>query len=454
MLAAWLQSKGITAGSRVVCLGRYDQTFVSLLFATVRLGAVFVPADPGLSTYQLRWLLGDVAPGLVVCEEGRRSDLPADISVATLPDLQDQAITRLLNAFPDLQVDANDVALIIYTSGTTSRPKGIVCPHRAVVFATAAIFARLGYQSSDIVYGRLPLSFDAGLYQIFLCAMAGAALVLPDGQTEAAILTHIRDSHATVLPMVPTLGELVARLALRDNRPTFLRLLTNTGAALTPRLATRLREVFGSAQTIAMYGTSECKRVTIADPDEHLRWPGTVGRPLPGTRVLILDDDGRSVAAGVTGQIVAVGPHVMDGYWQAPELTQQRFRPASDNGDPAYYTGDYGFFDEDGRLYFVGRRDDQFKRRGRRTSSFEIEAAILDIPGVHATAVIPPEPDGELIAWVVGEVTVNDVLRGVFERLGPGTVPDRCVLMADLPRTSNGKIDKHALRSGGGGDRR
>lgn len=443
-VAAWLADAGVGPGGRVVCLLPARCHTVELLFATVRLGAAFVPCAPRATDYELRWLLDDAQPSLVVAPA---AELPRLRRLTTAPVVAMPARYAPVDiaATPASRVRPDDPALLLYTSGSTARPKAVVCPHAQVVFAATAIADRLGYRPDDVVYLCLPLSFDYGLYQLLLCALAGAELVLRDDRPDGSLLRDLRQTGTTVLPAVPTLIELLTWLATRDRAPTAVRLVTNTGAALTPAHAARLRAALPDARTVAMYGTTECKRITIAEPDEHLDRPGTAGRPLPGTRVVIVDDAGRELPPGEVGQIVAIGPHVMAGYWRAPEATAERFRPAPDGSGTALYTGDFGHLDEAGRLYFAGRRDDLFKRRGVRVSVAEIEAAMLDIPGVRLAAVLPPAPDGRLVAWAASRLTARDILAGIAERLGRAKVPDECLVVDDLPRTANGKIDKRRL---------
>ncbi|MGW2460952.1 class I adenylate-forming enzyme family protein [Streptomyces sp. NPDC004457] len=444
--AGHLTAHGVVPGRRVLSVLPPGRAFVALLFGAARVGASLVPAGATVSAYELAWLLEDSAPVLMAAPD--TYDRTARPPVPVLHE------TELLGCLPPAAAPGtdrtgpapDDEALLLYTSGSTGRPKGIVCPHRAVVFAARAVAERLGYRPQDVVWNRLPMSFDYGLYQVFLCALTGAQVVFPAGEMSAGELVAVRAAGATVVPLVPTLGALLSRVALRDRRPTAVRMFTNTGAALVGADAERLRAAFPQASLVCMYGMSECKRITIADPDEDLGHPGTVGRALPGTRVFVVDQHGRPVPPGTVGQIVSAGPHVMAGYWKAPEATAQRFAAAPDGVGRAVFTGDQGRLDEDGRLYFVGRDDDVFKRRGWRMSTQELETAMLDVPGVRQAAAVRPGPDGLLTVWAVTGRTEREVLRGVAGRLGPAKTPDRCVVVDALPLTANGKVDKAVLR--------
>lgn len=444
----------VSQGSRVLCLLPGSREFTALLFGVLQQGAVLVPAVEASSKYQLQWLLTDVEPDLVVTTGDRLANVQAHTSVPVV------TVSSLTERDPDIvlgtggappNVEPDSPALMIYTSGSTARPKGIVCSHGTVVWTARAIASSLGYCSDDVVYNRLPVSFDYGLYQVLLCTLAGAEVFFPDGPLSAGELQAIRRNNVTVLPLVPTLALFLSQLAARDNEPSSVRLITNTGAALVGADAARVRTAFPGAALICMYGMSECKRITIAWPDEDLLHPGTVGRALAGTRLFILDDAGRALPPYKTGQIISAGPHVMSGYWANLAGDQERFIEAPDGSGRAVRTGDYGYLDHDGRLYFVGRRDDIFKRRGWRTSSQEIEGAAMDVTGVEAAVCVPPGPDGQVLIWVVAMREPREILREIGERLGAAKVPDRCVVVPKLPLTPHGKIDRAALRQLSGG---
>jgi acyl-CoA synthetase (AMP-forming)/AMP-acid ligase II len=202
-----------------------------------------------------------------------------------------------------------------------------------------------------------------------------------------------------------------------------------------------LRRVFPGARVVRQFGLTECKRITIMPPELDDARPGSVGRALRGTEVRILDPADRPVPAGLTGEIVVTGPHVMAGYWRAPELTAHTFR-VDRHGVRHLHTGDYGYLDEDGYLYFEGRKDNVFKRRGVRMSTVEIEAAALDIPGVRAAAAMPPTGQRDLALCVAGELTSTAVLRELRGRLEPAKVPATCLVLPEFPLTTQGK---HAM---------
>ncbi|HEX9338337.1 MAG TPA: AMP-binding protein, partial [Pseudonocardiaceae bacterium] len=409
--ASWLAGQSIQAGDRLVVQGLSSRRLCALLYGCSRAGVVFVPVNATTRPYQLAEIIADAAPAAVIW------NTPIDSAVHTLDDVW-AALPLSIGSPVDTPAD---VVLFFYTSGSTAQPKAVVCPHAQVVFAAHAIAARLRYRRSDVVYCRLPLGFDYGLYQMLLCAIAGATLVLADDTVNAMLVADIRRHGATVVPVVPALAEMLVRLAARDPKPSDVRLFTNTGETLPPALIARLRERFPGAGVQLMFGLTECKRVSILDVDGDLAKPGSVGTPLDGTEVRIVDDVGRAAETGVLGEIVVTGPHVMAGYWHAPELTERLFRV--ERGGSSLYTGDIGHLDADGHLYFHGRRDHIFKQRGMRTSVAEIEAATRDIPGVAAAVVVPPVDGRDAFVCVVTELAVAQVRAGLRDRLDPSKLP-------------------------------
>ncbi|GLF95633.1 class I adenylate-forming enzyme family protein [Streptomyces yaizuensis] len=447
----FLDGHGIRPGDRVLARVGSVREFLAVLYGTWRRGAVLVPINPGMKAYHLGAVLADSGPSLIVAEDGERTEAdglawPAGVPVATVGDLDLTGAADAPDERPERDVPADRLALLIYTSGSTAAPKGVACPHGPVAFAARAIAARLNYTPDDVVLTAVPLSFDYGLYQILLSALAGSELLLSGPADHARLLGFARDHGATVVPLVPSLGELLVRLGGRDPRATRIRLFTNTGAALNAPLIASLRETFPGAAVAPMYGTTECKRITILEPDGDLARPGSCGTALDGTEVLALDDDGTALPPREIGELCVRGPHVMAGYWQAPEPTALRFRHDPDTGVVTLHTGDYGWLDEDGHVHFQGRRDDLFKRRGSRMSSVEIEAATLDIDGVREAALLVPEEERDMVLFVTGDLTGEQVLARLGDRLEPAKVPDDCRVLTALPLTPNGKTDRKELR--------
>ncbi|MEU9375352.1 class I adenylate-forming enzyme family protein [Streptomyces sp. NPDC048255] len=459
-LAERLSGFGVVRGDRVVIHAPNGPGTVAALFACSYAGAVAVVLNPRVRPFHLDHIAADCAPALALvvpeltgAHTGtgvRTVVLEADLWEAgpALAAAPSTPASRPEGEPADGDRSEDDLACLIYTSGSTGMPKAVMSPHRQMAFAIDAIGQVLGYAADDTVFSCTPLSFDYGLYQVFLSLAAGAHLVL-DGDASAgpALLRRLEETEATVFPLVPALAATLVRLAARAGAHRLkLRLVTNTGAALGESHISSLRAAIPGLRVAPMYGLTECKRVSILEPENVDARPGSVGRPLPGTSCAVVDEEGRVLPPGSGGELVVSGPHVMPGYWNAPELTGIRFRPGPD-GRHALYTGDQCRMDEDGYIYFLGRDDDVYKRKGFRVSTMEIEQAALDISGVDQAAALSPVGDGPAHLFVSGEVNVPEILAGLRDRLEPHKIPEVCEVLETLPLTPHGKIDKAALGS-------
>jgi acyl-CoA synthetase (AMP-forming)/AMP-acid ligase II len=447
---AWLEAHGIGHGDRVLVQLPSTRELVALVYGAARRGAVLVPVNTGMKDYQLRAVVANAEPSLVVVTDPAVERIAAVAGGAPVIGLGDawQSVTELRTRgarSAGAQVGPDDIAVLVYTSGSTATPKGVICPHGRMVFATEAINLELGYGPDDVVFCRFPISWDYGLYKVLLTAAGKSELVLADGESDLVLLRRIRETGATVVPIVPSLAAMICALAEREpQQRSRVRMFTNTGAALPKSTASGLRSAFPGADVIIQFGQTECKRVSVLPASHQDAKPDSVGRPLPGTRAFAVDEDGNALKPWQTGEIVVEGPHVMPGYWRAPEQTAHAFRPAPDGG-LRLHTGDFGHVDEDGFLYYEGRRDDMFKHKGVRMSTTEIESAAADIPGVRAAAVLPPAPGRGLTVFTEGDVDPHTVLKELSLRLEPAKVPGASRVVAELPLTPHGKHDRKQL---------
>ena len=441
--AAWLRGQGVVRGDRVLIVGPHEPHTAAAIHAVSRLGALYVVVGDGLPEIRFRQIVADCRPRALLGTEEALAAVPAGLvsGVARFTEIPDVS-----TAEPPAPAVPIDPVSLIYTSGSTSVPKAVVSTHRQVRFVAEAIQDRLRYRADDVIFCSLPLSFDYGLYQVLLGCLAGAQVVLADAQDAGpALLTSLNRCRATVLPLVPPLATTLITLIRRSGRPpAALRMITSSGATLAPGTADRLRDLIPDLDLVTMFGLTECKRVSIMEPNGDRDRPGSVGRPLRGTEVLIVDEHGSRLPAGQVGELVVRGEHVMAGYWQAPELTSKRFR-RDEFGQPLLFTGDRCRLDEDGYLYFAGRTDDLYKQRGFRVSAAEVVAAALDIPSVTHAAVLVPTERRESVLVISGDIDSDSVLRELRTRIEEYKCPDSCVVLADLPIGPNGKVDHRAL---------
>jgi acyl-CoA synthetase (AMP-forming)/AMP-acid ligase II len=274
------------------------------------------------------------------------------------------------------------------------------------------------------------------------------------------VLELMRREGVTGLPGVPTVFSLLLGLKeLQRHAPPTLRYITNTAAALPVSHILELRDAFPQAKLFSMYGLTECKRVAYLPPEELDRRPGSVGKAIPNTEVFIVDERDQRVGPGVVGELVVRGAHVMQGYWEAPQQTAQRYRSMlMPNGLPAptlLYTGDLFRTDDEGFLYFVGRKDDIIKSRGEKVAPKEIEHVLYAFPGVQDAAAVgvPDAVLGQAIKVFVaprpGVSLDKRALRDHCKRnLEDFMVPSFFEICSYLPKGGTGKIDKQALLAG------
>lgn len=446
-LARWLRDCGINRGDRIVIALPAGLATPALLYACSRVSAPFIVVRQNLPDTALAHILDDATPALLLADSPAACGMARErgITVRGSADLN-----RAGERYAAGEVTGPltvDPACFVYTSGSTGMPKAVVSTHAQMTFAARAIQSQLEYQPGDVVYSALPLSFDYGLYQIFLCTLAAAQLSLGSADDAGRLLlARLQETGATVLPAVPALAAGLARLLGRPGAaPPRLRLLTNTGATMPPQVLAQLRALIPGLQVQLMFGLTECKRAAIMPKDGDLDRPGACGRALPDTEIFAVDPDGTRLPPGMVGELIVRGPHVMTGYWRRPELTAQRFARV-DGLFTQLRTGDFGWLDDQGYLYFGGRRDDQYKERGVRVSTSEVEAAAHRVPGVEAAVALPPDSGSDSATLVVvATISPEEVLAGLRQELEDIKVPGRCLVVGSLPLTGHGKVDRPAL---------
>jgi len=347
-----------------------------------------------------------------------------------------------------------DLAAIVYTSGSTGDPKGVMLTHRNMLTAATSITSYLENVEDDVILSVLPMSFDYSLYQMIMAFRMGARLVLERSFTyPAQVLKLLVDEGVTGFPGVPTVFAILAEMkTLAQYDFSKIRYVTNTAAALPVKHITMLSDLFPKAAIYSMYGLTECKRCTYLPPKYIKDKPTSVGIAIPNTELWIVGEDDRKLGPNEVGQLVIRGATVMKGYWDKPEATAKKLRPGPLPGEFVLYTGDYARLDEDGFLYFVGRMDDIIKSRGEKVAPKEVENALVNIQGVKEAAVIgvPDEILGQAVkAYVVLEKGVSmsdkDIVRECQRRLENFMVPKHVVFVDDLPKTTTGKIKKTGL---------
>ncbi|HJT96799.1 MAG TPA: AMP-binding protein, partial [Rhodanobacteraceae bacterium] len=349
-----------------------------------------------------------------------------------------------------------DLAMLVYTSGSTGQPKGVMMTHRNIEFAATSITTYLEARADDVVLSVLPLSFDYGLYQLLMAVMKGATLVLEKSFAfPQKILPLLASERVTGFPLVPTMAALIVQL--RNFNPEWaatVRYLTNTAAALPPAHILKLQEMFAKSRIFSMYGMTESKRCTYLPPEQLATRPTSVGIAIPGTEVWVADDAGNPVPPNTDGELVVRGAHVMQGYWRNEEATAKTLRTGRYPWEKVLHTGDLFRMDEEGFCYFVGRKDDIIKSRGEKVSPKEVENVLYALAGIREAAVVgvPDQVLGRALkALVVIEdgsaIQARDVVAHCMANLEDFMVPRLVEFRDALPKTSTGKIRRAALQA-------
>lgn len=468
-VAAWLQQAGVARGDRVAVALDNSVEQVVAVWAVLKSGGVVTVANPASTPAKLAYVLGDCGAGHLVSHRRlhralraatAETPLKASLWVGGVPDgapapaAFDDAV-RAGGTPRDPGTIDHDLAAIVYTSGSTGGPKGVMLTHRNVHHNAWSIARSLGLRAGDVIGCVLSLSFTYGLFQVLSAAQVGCAVVLERSFAyPRQVLERFAAHRVTVLPGVPTMFASILQLAPLDGIDlSSLRMLTNAAAALPPAHRERLAALLPGAGMVQMYGQTECTRVCCLDPALAAERPGSVGRPIPNTEAYVVDPDGRRLPPGEVGELVVRGANVMRGYWGKPEATAERLRDGDIPGEKVLHTGDLFRADEDGFLYFVGRTDDVFKCRGEKVSPAEVERVLYEIDAVAEAAVVgvPDEVEGMAVKAVLAlrpgaELTLDALRRHCRGRLDPAMVPSRIEVRDALPKTDSGKIRKAELR--------
>ena len=354
---------------------------------------------------------------------------------------------------PPSAADPEELAALLYTSGSTGQPKGVMLSHANLWLGAVSVARYLGMAEDDVTLAVLPLSFDYGQNQLLSTWYAGGSVVPLDYLTPRDVIKACARRGVTTLAAVPPLWVQLVEQEWPPDAVAPLRRLTNSGGALTVDLVRKLRSIFQQAKLFPMYGLTEAFRSTYLDPalvDSH---PTSMGKPIPLAEILVVGDDGEIAAPGEEGELVHCGPLVAKGYWHDPARTAERFRPAppsSRYGGTAVWSGDRVRRDEEGLLYFVGRRDAMIKSAGNRISPQEIEEAAL-ATGLVSEAIalgVPDERLGQAIHLIVRGNGDEEALRAALRRDLPNFMQPREVRWVErMPLNANGKIDRAALQA-------
>ena len=458
-MANLIVALGLRRGDRVAAQVEKTPEALVLYLAALRAGMVFLPLNPAYQRKELEYFLGDARPGLFVCRPQSRALANELASAAKVPHLLElgddgqgsliQAATPRADSFTTVDSKGDDLAAILYTSGTTGRSKGAMLTHRNLAVNALTLHDYWQFNPGDVLLHMLPTFHVHGLFVASHCALLnGSAMFFESKFDVSRALALLPQS--TVFMGVPTYYvRLLAEEGFTRDKCQSMRLFISGSAPL-------LNETFDEFEArtghviLERYGMTEGGMFT-SNPYDGERRGGTVGFPLPCTRVRIVDDHGATCAPGVIGNIQVRGGNVFIGYWQMPEKTKEEF-----TNDGWFKTGDMGIVDADGYISIIGRSKDLVITGGLNVYPKEIEEMIDALPGVAESAVIglPDSDFGEAVTAVVvrdksthgAALDVKGIISALRGDLANFKLPKRVFVVDDLPRNAMGKVQKNVLR--------
>jgi acyl-CoA ligase (AMP-forming) (exosortase A-associated) len=477
-LAAGLRNAGVQRGDRVGIYLEASVPQVIAIFAASRAGGVFVPISSELFPEQVCHIVRDCGMKALITSASCATELASSLAaVSTLefvvtvgtgaPDLKlpvytfDNLLeTSLDQTRPDVAI-SKDLAAILYTSGSTGKPKGVMLSHANVMAGATIVSTYLGITEKERILAVLPFSFDAGLNQLTTAIQQGGTIVLIKFMFGREVVQKLMEEKITGLAGVPTVWSLLAQpnSGLHKQKLPDLRYITNTGGAMPQAVLKVLRQLLPTTNIVLMYGLTEAFRSTYLPPVELDRRPTSMGKAIPDTEILVINEHGQECKPGEIGELVHRGPTVSMGYWGNPEATAKVLRanplarPELGDQERVCYSGDLVKKDEDGFLFYVGRRDTMIKCSGHRISPTEVEEVLFQSGQLRQAAVIgvPDEVMGQAIkAFVVARdgspVDIPKLLEHCGARVPRYMVPRMIDVLDELPKTTSGKVDYPALR--------
>jgi amino acid adenylation domain-containing protein len=464
-----LREAGVGRGDRVGLCAEKSLNAVAAIFGILKLGAVFVPLDPGAPARRIAYMISDCRMRAVVSTRAILAALrdlltPDTCNPAQIHVDDEAALTSSSPCPPDGPgAIESDLALILYTSGSTGQPKGVMISHRAVLTFVDWATDKFELRPEDRVANHAPFHFDLSTFDLFASIKAAALVVLVSPALSifpVNLARFIADQRISIWYSVPSA---LTRLVLYGNLPGFnlscLRAILFAGEVFPVKYLSRLMETIPGAQYYNLYGPTEtnvCTWYKVQRADKYRTEPLPIGKGCPNSELLVLDEEHNRVGAGKVGELFVGGPGLMSGYWGAPERTAQSLIPFVVHphlgAERIYRTGDLVREEADGNYTYLGRRDSQIKSRGYRIELGEIETALYSHPDIEEVAVVPV-PDDEIgnriKAFVVSrngqEPGANALQAWCAARLPKYMVPHQVEMRATLPKTSTGKVDRTKL---------
>ncbi|HEX3737516.1 MAG TPA: AMP-binding protein [Solirubrobacterales bacterium] len=453
-----LAELGVGPGDRVAIRLHNCLEMVESLFACHLLGAVAVPINMRLTATEVEYMVGDCEASLAIADEQGRAlgEGWPDIRWLTVGGAGAESYEEAIRSQParalELPVDDDDAAFIVYTSGTTGRPKGAVLTHKNFVTNALSFIFEIGVRGTDVWTSPFPLFHVGGLVGLYPFLLVGTRINLLPSVAFDPAATLAALGAASMCAMVPMQWELVLAEAGADQTLGGIKRAIWGAAPASRPLLERMQEALGPTAVVCTFGQTEVTaNATFLRPEDSLTKIGSVGRPALTVEHRVVDAADADVAPGEVGEIVYRGPTVMRGYWHRPEATAEAF------GGGWFHSGDLVREDDDGYLYVVDRKKDLIISGGENVYPAEVERVLLEDPAVADVAVVGVDDErwGERpVAYVVarGELTAGRLIDACDGKLARYKIPGAVVFVDELPRNSGGKVLKRELRERPAGD--
>ncbi len=445
-MVAILSQNGIQPGDIVAAMLSNSLEYVCLVHGLARLGAILMPLNTRLTEQEIEWQLTHTSCGRLFYDQNNAEKAKKLASNGRLlVQIEDLAEKTELHLAPKTPFSLENLQAIVFTSGTTGRPKGAMLTFANHFWSAAASAFRLGTQCDDRWLSCLPLYHVGGLAVIFRSCLYGTAVVLHDGFDLDEINSSLDTQEITLISLVPTMLYRLLDSRPEGEWPSSLRLILLGGAAATPELLNSCRQL--ALPVATTYGLTEASsQVATMLPDDVMRKPGSVGKPLLFTSVRIAGENGETIPPGQYGEIVVSGPAVMTGYYQNPKATTETIQEGE------LFTGDIGYLDEEGDLWLVQRRRDIIISGGENVYPAEVEAYLHQHPAVAAVCVVGidnPEWGQQVAAMIVlrekESISDMELIHSCRQGLAGYKIPRLIKFVSHLPQTSSGKIHRRAV---------
>lgn len=479
-LAGFLNNTGVKKGARICIFFEKRMEKVIGIFGISISGCILVPIRRLSTTYQAVHIISDCEAEVLITTPSRARQLSDQIH--RMPSLKtiillDKTDTIIpienipifnwndIMAQPPasarrIQINEQDLAAILYTSGSTGKPKGVILNHLNIVQGAKKVTEYLRIREEEKILGILSFGFDYGLNQLTTAFLNCAQLILLDYLFPKDILNTVGKYSITGLAAVATTWIRLLQIPWHSFQLDTLRYITNSGGAIPKNYVAELRKRLPKTDIFLMYGLTEAFRSTYLDPSLIDKHPTSIGKAIPGEEIIIIDKDNRPVKPGQIGELVHRGLLVSKGYWGDPELTAIRFRPSpfQNNKEPlpetVVYSGDQVKVDEEGFLFFIGRKDEMIKVAGNRISPNEIEDAMYRIAGIAKVVAfgIPDELYGQTVFAVISllpghRLDIHQIKKQCAVEMPAYMIPKDIEVWQEIPLNDNGKIDRAAVKT-------